>query len=145
MSICSLTKNWRCHKVSTIVFFLIIFWKKQSVLCPWPHISNNFYKIVSPFGDTLRSSNLFIITFCYVMISQRGNLIVYSLKHEFQLVIFKQICRGGGAVGKSICPARGRWDFESQPRQTYVNKTGKDSSNAKRLSTGVTRLRTLTV
>ena len=144
MSIFYMTKNWRCHKVSTIVFFNYFLKKAICFMSITPHFKQflqnriplrRHFKIVKSFHHYFLLCNDF----------STRQLDCLFIKTWIPISDFKQICRGGGAVDKSICPARGRWDFESQPRQTYVNKRGKDSSNAKRLSTGVTRLRTLTV
>ena len=45
---------------------------------------------------------------------------------------YMSIHRSGGNVGNSVLLASGRLGFESQQRQTYVVKTGSDSSIAKR-------------
>ena len=36
-----------------------------------------------------------------------------------------------GAVGKALAPQAAGWVLESKPRQTYVAKTGSDSSTTK--------------
>ena len=49
--------------------------------------------------------------------------------------LFDSVCHVGGAVGrKAFATQAGCWDFEYQPRQTWVVKTGSDNSIVKRLA-----------